>query len=227
MALGITSLLSFYLYRQGRTSWAQAWQLAAANYAPDEKVAQMELLNKEIQHRVKNNLHMLYSLLYMQERCTDNEEIIEHLQAARLRVKSIAALHNQLLTNPDAPNLAAYLRGLISSVVGCLANDRQVVTHLQTGSLPLPTNSYLALSLILNEWVTNSTKYAATDSPLLEIRVAVRHEAGLACLAYADNGHPPAAGTAPSNTGLGTQIITLLTRQLGATLRTPVGQPYH
>ncbi len=231
VGLGVITLLSFYLYRQQRLSRRRAQALALANAALaesnqrlDQQVAQVELLNKEIQHRVKNNLHMVYSLLQMQERRTDNEEVIAHLQAARLRVESIAALHNQLLTNPDAPDLAAYLRGLISSAVSCLANDRQVVTHLQTDALPLPASSYLALSLILNEWVTNSIKYAAPGGPVLEISVRVRHEAGTACLTYADNGQPPAAGRPP---GLGTQLIALLTRQLGATLRTPPGQPYH
>ena len=231
--LAIISLLSFYLYRQVRTSRGRAQALALANTALadsnerlDQQVAQVELLNKEIQHRVKNNLHMIYSLLQMQERRTNNEEVIGHLRAARLRVESIAALHNQLLTNPEAPDLAAYLRGLISSVVSCLATDRQVVTHLQTSEMSLSPSSYLALSLILNEWVTNSIKYAATTENLLEISVHVRHEAGTACLTYADNGCPP-AGAAQPPAGLGTQIISLLTRQLGATLRTPPGQPYH
>lgn len=191
-------------------------------------MAQVALLNKEIQHRVKNNLHMVYSLLQMQERRTDNDEVITHLQAARLRVESIASLHNQLLTTPDdGPDLTAYLKGLISSVVGCLANDRQVITHLQTMSLRLPPNSYLPLSLILNEWVTNSIKYAAPGEPLLEISVALRHAPGQACLIYTDNGQPPAAGAPPPPPGLGTQLITLLARQLGATLRTPAGHPYH
>lgn len=231
--LAIISLLSFYLYRQVRTSRGRAQALARANTALaesnerlDQQVAQVELLNKEIQHRIKNNLHMIYSLLQMQERRTDNEEVIGHLRAARLRVESIAALHNQLLTNPEAPDLAAYLRGLISSVVSCLATDRQVVTHLQTSEMLLSPSSYLALSLILNEWVTNSIKYAATTENLLEISVYVRHEAGTACLTYADNGCPP-AGAAQPPAGLGTQIITLLTRELEATLRTPPGQPYH
>ena len=228
LGLGIISLLSFYLYRQARALRAQARQQAATNQALDEKVAQVELLNKEIQHRVKNNLHMVYSLLHMQERRTDNEEVTAHLQAARLRVESIAALHNQLLANPNAaPDLAAYLKGLISSVVSCLADDRQVVTHLQTLALPLPPASYLPLSLILNEWVTNSIKYADPSEPLLEISVALRPGPGGACLTYADNGRPPAAGQAPPALGLGSQLITLLTRQLGATLRTPPGQPYH
>jgi two-component sensor histidine kinase len=230
VGLGIITLLSFYLHRQQRLSRRRAQALGVANAALaesnqqlDAQVTQIELLNKEIQHRVKNNLHMVYSLLHMQERRTDNEEVIEHLQAARLRVESIAALHNQLLTNPEALDLAAYLRDLISSVVTCLANDRQVITHLQTSDLRLPPSSYLALSLILNEWVTNSIKYAAPSGNVLEISVHVRREAGSACLTYADNGQPPAPGRP---TGLGTQLIALLTRQLGATLRTCPDQPY-
>jgi two-component sensor histidine kinase len=235
--LAIISLLSFYLLRQQQLARRRARALALANAALaesnaqlDQQVAQVELLNKEIQHRVKNNLHMVYSLLQMQERRTDNEEVIEHLQAARLRVESIAALHNQLLLNPDTgPDLAVYLKGLISSVVSCLANDRQVITHLQSSPLRLPPSAYLALSLILNEWVTNSIKYADTPpGQLLEISVLVRHETRHTCLDYADSGRPPlaGAGAAPGRPGLGTQIITLLTRQLGATLSTPPGQPY-
>ena len=232
LGLGIITLLSAYLYRQQRLSQQRAGALALANAALaqsnqqlDEQVAQVALLNKEIQHRVKNNLHMVYSLLQMQERRTDNEEVIAHLQAARLRIESIAALHNQLLLSPDdSPDLAVYLRTLISAVVGCLANDRQVVTHLQTVPLQLAPSAYLALSLILNEWVTNSIKYASTPpAQLLEITVHVRHVAGQTCFAYADSGTPPVGVARP---GLGTEIVTLLTRQLGATLTTPPGQPY-
>lgn len=231
-SLAIITLLSFYLYGQQRRSRQQAQALACANAELahtnaqlDKQAEQVALLNKEIQHRVKNNLHMVYSLLHMQERRTDNEEVIAHLQAARLRVESIAALYNQLLTD-TGPDLAVYLKGVISSVVGCLANDRQVVTHLQTMSLALPTAQYLPLSLILNEWVTNSIKYAVPCEPVLEINVSLRHEPGRTCLTYADNGAPPAPGTAPPVAGLGTQLITLLARQLGATLRTPPGHPY-
>ena len=225
LGLAVISLLSFYLARQARRARRQAAQLTTANQHLDEQAAQVGLLNKEIQHRVKNNLHMVFSLLQMQERRTDNEEVIEQLQAARLRVESIAALHNQLLNGADAEvNLAEFLKGLISSVVGCLANDRQVVTHIQTEGLRLPANGYLPLSLILNEWVTNTIKYAAVEGPFIEVRVDVKNGPDQVCIAYADNGQVPAAPAAP---GLGTQIIGLLTRQLGATLSSPPGQPYH
>ena len=229
-ALAVISLLSFYLARQARRSRGQAGRLAAANHALDEKVAQVELLNKEIQHRVKNNLHMVFSLLHMQERRTDNEEVIENLQAARLRVESIAALQTQLLRNPDVPDLTAFLKHLISSVVGCLATDRPVVTHLATEAVELSVNSYFALSLILNECVTNSIKYA--DPPAdhaIEVNVAVRQRAQDVLVEYFDNGRVPAAAAVPGPeaSGLGTQIITLLSQQLGAVLTTLPGQPYH
>ena len=229
-ALTIISLLSFYLARQSYRARKSARHLAQTNHVLDEKVAQVELLNKEIQHRVKNNLHMIFSLLQMQERRTDNEEVIEQLQAARLRVESIAALHNQLLGNPDGLDLAGFLKGLISSVVSCLANDKQVVTHLHTQPLHLPTNSYFALSLILNEWVTNSIKYAGSADHLLEVNVTVTVDtpAGAVCIEYFDNGPAPATQLAPpASSGLGTQIVVLLVRQLGATLRTRPDNRFH
>jgi len=227
--LAVISLLSVYLYRQRARADRQARALTRTNALLDEKVTQVELLNKEIQHRVKNNLHMVYSLLHLQERRTDDEQVQAQLQAARLRVESIAALHNQLLLSPDQdPDLAAHLRGVISSVVSCLADDRQVITHLETAPLRLPLNAYLPLSLILNEWVTNSVKYAATGEHLLEISVRVRPQPdGSTCLDYTDNGQPPPADQPPARPGLGTQLITLLTRQLGATLTSAPGQPYH
>ncbi|MDJ0366560.1 histidine kinase dimerization/phosphoacceptor domain -containing protein [Hymenobacter sp. H14-R3] len=254
VGLVVISLLSFHLARQGGRANRQAHRLAtmnqelgaanqelatasqavaASNQQLDGKVAQVELLNKEIQHRVKNNLHILFSLLRMQERRTDNPEVLEQLQAARLRVESIATLHNQLLRNPAGLDVADYLRALISAVVACLANGRQVVTHLRTDDLDLPTDSHFPLSLILNEWVTNSIKYADTDDQALEINVSVTRRADVTCIDYADNGWPPdphrPAPPQPAHElgGLGTQIITLLARQLNATLTTRPAQPFH
>ncbi len=252
--LVIISLLGFYLARQGRRAQAQARRLATVNYALgttnqelatasqavaavnrqlDDKVAQVELLNKEIQHRVKNNLHIIYSLLRMQERRTTSPEVLAQLQAARLRVESIATLHNQLLRNPAGLDMSEYLRALISAVVACLANGRQVVTHLRTDDLDLPTDSHFPLSLILNELVTNSIKYADTAGQALEINVSVARRPHDTCIAYADNGRPAAANPPPPFRpehelgGLGTQIIVLLARQLNATLTTRPEQPFH
>jgi two-component sensor histidine kinase len=224
-SLLLISLLSGFLYRRIAQVRRQARAQVQLNQRLDEQVQQVALLNKEIQHRVKNNLHMVYSLLQMQERHSSDDTVREQLQTARLRVESIAALHNQLQQQPAAGlDLSGYLQEIITTVVSCLATDHQVVTHLQLLPLPLSASHHLALALLLNEWVTNSLKYAQPAAgQALEIRVALQQTATGYCLTYADNGRPQP----PAPAGLGTQITALLVRQLGAELQPAATHPYH
>ncbi len=222
--LALITLLSVFLYQRNEKSKGQARQLTQVNQQLDEKVAQVELLNKEIQHRVKNNLQMIYSLLQMQERKTDNEQTLTALQTARLRIDSLAALHQQLLNGQGNLDLGVYLKGLVCSVVDCLSTERNVVTHMAIEAVSLPVNSYLPLSLVLNEWVTNSIKYAQPAGQTLEITVSVTDTDDAVRLAYTDNGRVPRT-LSPS--GLGLQIVGLLTRQMNATLTTLAESPYH
>ena len=244
--LAVISLLGLYLARQARRLAAanralgrSNHDLAAASRAVgranallDDKVAQVELLNKEIQHRVKNNLHILFSLLRMQERRTTHPEVLEQLQAARLRVESIATLHTQLMRQPETVSLADFLRTLVSAVVACLAHERQVVTQLQTDTLTLARDNYFPLALILNELITNSVKYADTQGQPLELTVRVTARPEGTHFYYADNGRPAVPPTDPTAdpdadpVGLGTQIISLLARQLRATLHQPAPYRY-
>ena len=63
-------------------------------------------------------------------------------------------------------------------MVGCLATDRPVVTHLVTEAVELSVNSYFVLSLILNEWVTNTVKYAEPPADhAIEVNVSVKPQA--------------------------------------------------
>lgn len=223
--LAIITILSIYLYRRNKNYRQQSLNLLQVNEALDNKVEQVALLNKEIQHRIKNNLQMIYSLLQMQERKTDNEETIAALQAARLRVESIAALHNQLLHGSTDPDLAVFIKELVSMAVNCLSESRKVVTHIVAGQVQLPSNNYFALSLILNEWVTNSVKYATAGDELLEIHVTVQQHKDHVRIVYHDN-HVP-AGSVPAEPGLGTRIIQLLVRQLNGELVQVNNHPYH
>ncbi|GAB3989686.1 hypothetical protein GCM10028807_15130 [Spirosoma daeguense] len=224
--LAVITGLSVYLYRRNKTYRIQSLHLLALNSKLDEKVVQVELLNKEIQHRIKNNLQIIYSLLQMQERKSEHEETIENLQMARLRVESIAALHNQLANNEQILDIAGYSKALISAVVACFSIDKQVVTHIDSTSLKLPQNHYLPLSLILTEWVINSIKHAATKNGILEINVAFKHQQGQFCLDYSDNGQCTKEMPV-SSWGLGNEIVTLLCRQLNGVLTAADDNPYH
>lgn len=224
--LGIITILTFYLYKNLNKYLDQSKRLSSVNCELDDKVEQVELLNKEIQHRVKNNLHMIYSLLQMQERTTENEETIMHLQAARLRVENIAALHSQLQLSKSKVDFGNYLQVLISSVVNCLSDHKNVVSHIDAVEIEIADNSYFPLSLILNEWVTNSIKYASTENNSIELNISIQNEDNLVVVEYYDNGRISTDGQL-IKPGLGTQIISLLSRQLGATLHSTTINPFH
>jgi two-component sensor histidine kinase len=222
--LAVITVLSIYLFRRNRKYRVQSQHLQAANTELDTQVGKVEVLNKEIQHRVKNNLYTIYSLLHMQQDSTDNEEVIAHLEAARLRVESVAALHDHLQAGTDAVDFGAYIKTLINKVVSCYAERRSVVTHMEVEPVSLPINTCFALSLILNEWITNSIKYAVTQNDVLTMDVRIRNVQDGVCIDYSDDGTPPARRA--DKEGLGTSIVRLLTAQVRGTLTTAAGGPY-
>ena len=221
----IITVLSFYLFRRTKKYRAQSHYLQQVNGELDTQIAKVELLNKDIQHRVKNNLYTIYSLLHMQQESTENEEVIAHLETARLRVESVAALQEHLLADTEMVDFGGYIRTLSNKLVSCYADHRQLLMHLETAPVRLPVNTSLALSLILNEWMTNSIKYAHPPGELLNIDVRIIQNAKELCIYYADDGVLPANPT--PKTGLGTDIIRLLTAQVKGKLQTVGSHPYH
>lgn len=219
----IITILSIYLYRQKSRYLIQSKKLTAANKLLDEKVNQVEVLNKEIQHRVKNNLHMVFSLLQMQERKSTHEETIDTLQQAMLRIENIALLHNELVITNDNPDLSRHIKNLVSSAVKCLSSDKNIITHINVGASSIKRNHYLALSLILNEWVTNTIKYATPKDEVLQVNISIQSQSSQVIIEFADNGEVQEK----KQEGLGTQIIKLLCRQISATLTVMPNNPYH
>lgn len=225
LLLAVITILAIYLYRQNKKYKRQSLRLNELNDTLDAKVRQVELLNKEIQHRVKNNLNMIYSLLHMQERQTSNEEVIANLQTARMRVESISVLHNQLQTGTEKTNLNGFIKQLVTTLIGGFPTAKQVTTDLSIDKVSLPAQSLLAVSLILNEWITNAIKHSMTDeNGILKINIRIYKTDREICIEFKDNGtrYPTNAAS-----GLGTQIVNLLCKQLSATLSLSNEQPYH
>ena len=220
--LTIITGLSGYLYRRKQAYWVQSVKLESVNQQLDERIAQVHLLNKEIQHRVKNNLHMIYSLLQLQERKSSQPEVVAQLRQARLRVEAIAALNSQL-AQEDAPlDLNRYIATMVETVVHCF--EKPVVTQLDVDLMALDKIQYQPLALILTEWITNSMKYAVPTDNVLHIRISLYRQATGTCIDYTDSGR---AATYPPNPNLGMEIVGLLCRQLNGTLTYPTQNPYH
>lgn len=131
-----------------------------------------EVLSREINHRVKNNLNMVSSLLSLQKKRASTRNPAEVLEEAENRIRAIQSIHGKLEGIPDATTVDApeYIRDLVRdiTVAGRLTEDVGVEYDLETVSLPARVAVHLGI--VLNELVTNAMKYGCDDE---EDRIAI------------------------------------------------------
>jgi len=183
------------------------------------------LLYKELHHRIKNNLHMIFSLLQMQERKSDDPTTIENLKAARLRIESIAVMHEEMMLQEDFVDFKRFLHRLVSSITECFSFERRIITHLNIDNTQVPQKQSFSLALIINEWISNSIKHAETNNLTLELFIDIIDKNDHILIKYSDNGFVDSK--AQRIYGLGSQIIQLLSKQLNASIENNPNQPYH
>ncbi|WP_445500667.1 sensor histidine kinase [Microvirga sp. G4-2] len=183
---------------------------AAAVHAREKSFAEVVL--REFQHRVKNNLQTIISFLALQRRHASSQEDRDRFVSVMDRVHAIALAQDQLSFESGISNVefGDYLRALCANI----DPQREAVSievEAKRGAL-LPLDRAVAAGLIVNELVTNSLKYAFDeDGGLIRVSFTTRSELGEACLAVADNGRgmgPPRKG------GLGLQLIDAFANQL-------------
>lgn len=180
-----------------------------------------EILYRELQHRVKNSLSLISSLVSLSQYSAGEERADEALAEIGARIDSIALVYNQLAARSryGELDLSEYLRQLIDSIMSALASPPGMdVPKIDLDSCVVPVDAAVSLGLIVNELITNSVKYAFPGCR--EGRITVRltaHDSGFE-LEVSDNGvgKPPATEPATQSHGLGLDIVHLLVDQLDA-----------
>ena len=216
---GLGSVYTNYIFRRSSNKYFKiSKELEVAH-------RKSSLLYKELHHRIKNNLHMIFSLLQMQERKSEDESTIENLKSARLRIESIAVMHEEMMQEEFKVDFKNFLFRMIHAVTECFTFNRQIVTHLNIKETEIPQKQSFSLALIINEWVSNSIKHARTNGNNLELFVNIIDEGEYVLIQYYDNG--VIDPDEERRSGLGSQIITLLTKQLNAHMINDVLKPYH
>lgn len=212
-------VIGIFLYNRRKIA-AKNKELAALNKELDYKATQNELMVKEMHHRVKNNLTLIYSLLEMQGRKTDNEETKEQLLAARQRIESIAITHEQLYANQDnGINMKEYVSNLVKHILNGQASNVEVIPEINIEeNIVLNTNTCLPLAMLINEWLTNTVKYAVNDNDKVVANINAYKIDNTVSLIFFDTGNVVKDDNI--KTGLGSKIINLLCKQINATLNT-------
>jgi PAS domain S-box-containing protein len=182
-----------------------------------------EVLIREVNHRVKNNMQVITSLLNLQSGQIQEAHIRELFRESQHRIQTMALIHDTLYASQDLANIdlapfTATLASYLSDSYGGEAN--RIALHIQVDDVSVSPDIAIPYGLILNELVSNCLKHAFPDGRSGQVQVLLwRDAAGQATLTVHDNG----CGLPPdldirSTESLGLQLVNALTEQLRGTI---------
>jgi len=211
---GAPALILFWV-----TAGIQLYVIEALNRAVDrlsEERDRVGVLFRELQHRVANNMTFVASLLRLQRKAIESNPqgagVI--LDQAQTRLDTMARIHRRLYDPKivDLP-LTSYLEGLAKDILEA-AGARNIACLVEVEPVKLELSRLVALSLLVNELMTNSLKHGFVGRSGGTISIKLNREAEKLVLAVQDNGRG-LAGDTPGETSLGMTIIRSLAAQLG------------
>jgi two-component sensor histidine kinase len=175
----------------------------------------------ELQHRVKNNIAVITSLARMRESETNSEEARRELRTVGERIEALRLVHDQLhsIDATDRLSLRPYLTRLVKNLVSLHEGlSGQVRLDLEIDDVELSPDQAVPLGLIVNEFVTNSLKYAFDgDGGEIAVHAKIRSGKRVALrLQDSGKGLPQAPRSPTPGSGKGMRIIQSLAGQIGA-----------
>ena len=192
------------------------------------QVAEKENLLREVQHRIKNTMHTMGSMLSLHaDSLSDTPEAAAALRDAWGRFQSMEVLYDQLYRTEthNQGSLRTYLNNVVETVVELFPIGSRVSAEVDVPDISLKTSVLSPLGMIVTELVTNAMKHAFADSPgggperpMLQVTGAASN--GTLRVEVADNGPGVAIEeNALPDESFGLRMVHALTEQLGGTIR--------
>lgn len=182
----------------------------------------LQVLMKEIHHRVKNNLQVISSLLDLQSMTIADNQASEAVKEGKNRVQSMALIHQNLYSEGNIKGIKAkeYISNLLQSLCDSynITNDK-VKVNTQIDDLNLDVDTMIPLGLVLNELVSNSLKYAFKNGRQGELSIVLKEEPHHLLLKVSDNGTGyPEGMNAKEGKSFGMKMIRAFAQKLKAKL---------
>ena len=183
-----------------------------------QKNEEKKIMLKEIHHRVKNNLQVVNSLLSLQSREVDDENVVAMFKDTRKRVLSMAMLHERMYGSDDLQfiDIHQHFKTLIENLVKSYAVDKKIKLEINVQNVEMGISTLTPLGLLLIEIITNSLKYAFSTKKEGMIMVSLKELNGKYELKIGDNGIGFIAKK--EEEGLGAKLIQIFSKQLNGTI---------
>jgi len=194
-------------------------QSEALLHQKDELIQRQELLKKESDHRLMNDLQMTISLLSLQSRSATNAEAAAQLAVAANRVSMIARIHHRLHSydGVHAIEFRTFLEDFARDFSAMLSSDERPEQVLVEGiEINLPAATAIPLGFIVSELIANAAKYG---NGRIAIRLQTDPAYGYALSVSNDGPALPVGFDPTASKGLGMKIIQSFARQIGGELR--------
>ncbi|MCQ1536176.1 HAMP domain-containing protein [Methanosarcina sp. KYL-1] len=147
--------------------------------AEDALLQMEEVRKKEIHHRIKNNLQVISTLLYLESGNFDDEKVIEAFRDSQHRVKSMALVHEKLYQSEDmvSVDFSDYIQNLANYLFGAYSvGSGDIRLKLDVDNIFLGMDTAVPVGIIINELVSNSLKHAFSEGENGEICICLKKE---------------------------------------------------
>ena len=207
------------VYNLYRNKQRRNKEMNEKNLELGQLVKDKEWLVKEIHHRVKNNFHIVASLLEIQSSYLKNKEALSAIKESQHRIHSMSIIHQKLYQSDTLStiHMPEYIYELVEYLRESYSIRENIGFSLQIESIELNHASAITLGLILNEAITNAIKYAFTKTEDGKISISLTHISdSKILLSVADNGRGlPVDFDSKIGASMGMELLQGLTDDLG------------
>jgi len=206
-------MLTFFVFSFGAT---YHFAIASSYERLEKSNKQKAFLLKEIHHRVKNNLNIVASILGLEKFQSNTEEVHKLISQNKLRIESIAMVHEILYQSEDLENIdfKIYISKLTEHILATESSQDNIHLHLDIVALKFNIEAMIQFGIIINEFMTNSIKYAFPNKKG-KIHITLQKHEHNYKLIYEDNG----IGLQGKESGFGQNLINISVQQLEGTLK--------
>lgn len=211
--VAILGIIILFFVQRYRTKQNEKRILEDKIKAKEELLELKESMMGEIHHRIKNNLQLVSSMLVLQGNLLD-ENTKQKFDESRKRIESISKVHEQLYTssNYEYLDIKIFIDELCNELL--VMSKHPIKLEIEGLTRKVHVDTIVPIALIINEWVTNSIKYAFDDDGL-DKTIGIKFELsdGKLVLSYQDSGK---GIKDQAHTGFGSMMVKSLCRQLKA-----------